>query len=140
MNKNITVKKALCIFLALSCLMMCLNIYLKAPSKNNRNNNLYFEFLQLHLPSDTKVVNLESRQYFFGDVVLQCDFLPASNSDLLKKIQDAGWKRFDGEAEHYQKEGFTLIIVKENNFYSLRLVDCQNSFNAYLYDLPKNNK
>ena len=35
MNKYISVKKAICIYLILSCLMMCLNIYIKAYDRSN---------------------------------------------------------------------------------------------------------
>lgn len=84
MNKYISVKRAICICLILSCLMMCLNIYMKAYDRSNRKENLYFELLQLKLPIDTEVVKLESKQYLFGDVVLQCDFT------LLP--QNAFWK------------------------------------------------
>lgn len=138
MNKYISVKKAICIYLILSCLMMCLNIYMKAYDRSNRKENLYFELLQLKLPIDTEVAKLESKQYLFGDVVLQCDFTLLPQNAFLENIQCAGWKRIDGEDMLYQKDGISLIVIKKDNFYSLQFVDCRNGFNSYLHDLPKN--
>lgn len=138
MNKNISVKKAICIFLALSCLMMCLNIYLKAYDRSNRKDNLYFELLQLKLPIDTEVVNLESKQYFFGDVVLECDFKLLQKNTLLENIQSVGWKSVDGEGLLYRKDGISLIVIKKDGFYSLLFVDCRKGINSYLYNLPRN--
>lgn len=138
MNKYISVKKAICIYLILSCLMMCLNIYMKAYDRSNRKENLYFELLQLKLPIDTEMVKLESKQYLFGDVVLQCDFTLLPQNAFLENIQCAGWKSIDGEDMLYQKDGISLIVIKKDNFYSLQFVDCRNGFNLYLYDLPKN--
>ena len=46
MNKYISVKRAICICLILSCLMMCLNIYMKAYDRSNRKENLYFDALK----------------------------------------------------------------------------------------------
>lgn len=138
MNKYISVKRAICICLILSCLMMCLNIYMKAYDRSNRKENLYFELLQLKFPIDTEVIKLESKQYLFGDVVLQCDFTLLPQNAFLENIQCAGWKRIDGEDMLYQKDGISLIVIKKDNFYSLQFVDCRNGFNSYLYDLPKN--
>ena len=84
------------------------------------------------------MVKLESKQYLFGDVVLQCDFTLLPQNAFLENIQCAGWKCIDGEDMLYQKDGISLIVIKKDNFYSLQFVDCRNGFNSYLYDLPKN--
>lgn len=138
MNKNITLKKAVLILFILAGLMAFANVYLKAVDSSNREDNLYFELIQLKLPLDTEIVKLKSSQYMFGDVVLQCDFKSASESNLSKKIQAAGWSSFDGKDMQYEKDDIVLIVSKKDDFYSLRLVDCRNFFNGYLYDLPRN--
>ena len=136
MNKHITLKKAACILFILTCLMTLSNGWLKSINSGNREDNLYFELIQLKLPLDTEIVKLESSQYMFGDVVLQCDFKSSSESNLSKKIQAAGWSSFDGKDMQYEKDDIVLIVSKKDDFYSLRLVDCRNFFNAYLYNLP----
>lgn len=136
MNKYITLKKATCILFILTCLITLSNGWLKSINSGNRENDLYFELIQLNLPLDTEIVKLESSQYMFGDVVLQCDFKSSSESNLLKKIQAAGWRNSVGKDMQYEKDAIILIASKNKTFYSLRLVDCRNLFNAYLHNLP----
>lgn len=91
----------------------------------NKERAMYLQLIYLRVPTEAKVVKLETQRYILGDCTLNC-VLSCKNIDISEQLK-----------ENINKKGKVLLIFDDSrDVYSLLFVDCRDQIVSFLYGLP----
>lgn len=102
---------------------------------------MYLQLIHLRVPTEAKVVKLETQRYILGDCTLNC-VLSCKNIDISEQLKESinknGWIIIESNAKKtiYKKGKVLLIFDDSRDVYSLLFVDCRDQIVSFLYGLP----
>lgn len=107
----------------------------------NKERAMYLQLIHLRVPTEAKVVKLETQKYILGDCTLNC-VLSCKNIDISEQLKESinknGWIIIESNAKKtiYKKGKVLLIFDDSRGVYSLLFVDCRDQIVSFLYGLP----